>query len=212
MKHIQSRCVLIRQVWNPLPYTQPYAFAMTPCFPYFRTYFMDGQSILFQKVASLHLQLYEKRDSGKSFFLWILRNFQEHLFYRTPPGDYFWVIEFDLALSKAFHLLQKHALFISKTCFSKHDIWVSSFKSWMNEHKQTCLILSLYKNHFYLLKHAFLKLKIMLTKTYWQRFGTNLFQNYFKMIWKWLFQINLRYGLFIYSSYGLLGPYGIIMK
>ena len=26
-----------------------------------------------------------KRDSGADVFLWIFRNFQEHLFYRTPP-------------------------------------------------------------------------------------------------------------------------------
>ena len=26
-----------------------------------------------------------KRDSGAGVFLWIFRNFQEHLFYRTPP-------------------------------------------------------------------------------------------------------------------------------
>ena len=33
------------------------------------------------------LQLYKKRDSGTGVFLWILWNFQEHLFYRTPLGD-----------------------------------------------------------------------------------------------------------------------------
>ena len=31
-----------------------------------------------------------KKDSGTGVFLWILQNFQEHLFYRTPPGDCFW--------------------------------------------------------------------------------------------------------------------------
>ena len=25
-------------------------------------------------------------------FLWILQNFQERLFYRTPPRDYFWIL------------------------------------------------------------------------------------------------------------------------
>ena len=33
------------------------------------------------------LQLYQKRGSGTVFFLWILRNYQEYCFYRTPPGD-----------------------------------------------------------------------------------------------------------------------------
>ena len=39
---------------------------------------------------SLSLQLYLKRDSGTGLFLWILQNFKEHIFYRTPLGDYFW--------------------------------------------------------------------------------------------------------------------------
>ena len=31
--------------------------------------------------------------SGTGVFLWILRNFKQHLFYRTPPGDCFCLIE-----------------------------------------------------------------------------------------------------------------------
>ena len=31
-----------------------------------------------------------KRDSKTGVFLWILQNFEEHLFYRTSPGDCFW--------------------------------------------------------------------------------------------------------------------------
>ena len=37
------------------------------------------------------LQLHWKRDCDTGFFLRILRNFQEHLFYRTPLGDCFWI-------------------------------------------------------------------------------------------------------------------------
>ena len=36
------------------------------------------------------LQLYQKRNSGTGVFQWILRNFWEHPFYRTPPGNFFW--------------------------------------------------------------------------------------------------------------------------
>ena len=36
------------------------------------------------KLQASDLQLYQKRDSGTGVFLWILQNFQEHLFYRTP--------------------------------------------------------------------------------------------------------------------------------
>ena len=30
----------------------------------------------------------KKRDSGRGAFLWVLQNFQEHIFYRTPPDDF----------------------------------------------------------------------------------------------------------------------------
>ena len=44
-----------------------------------RTFILDG----------LGLQLYLKRVSGTGVFLWILRNFWENLFYRTPLGNCF---------------------------------------------------------------------------------------------------------------------------
>ena len=50
----------------------------------------------FAKFTGKHLckslffnKLYSKRDPGTGVFLWILRNFLEHLFYRTSPGDCF---------------------------------------------------------------------------------------------------------------------------
>ena len=46
------------------------------------------QNLFFNKAESL--QLYWKRGSGTDVFLWISRNFSEHLFDRTPPGDCFW--------------------------------------------------------------------------------------------------------------------------
>ena len=42
------------------------------------------QSLFFNKVAGLGLRPYLKRGSGRSVFLEILRNFQEHFFNRTP--------------------------------------------------------------------------------------------------------------------------------
>ena len=44
---------------------------------------------LFNKVAVLNLELYQKRDTGTGIFLWIFRNFQEYLFYKTPLDDCF---------------------------------------------------------------------------------------------------------------------------
>ena len=52
-----------------------------------------SQNLFFNKVASWGLQLYYKRDSGTAFFLGILRNFLEHLFYTTPLGDCFLSVE-----------------------------------------------------------------------------------------------------------------------
>ena len=43
-------------------------------------------------IMGLHtsgLQLYWGGDSGAGAYLWILRNFYEHIFYRTPLGDCF---------------------------------------------------------------------------------------------------------------------------
>ena len=47
---------------------------------------------LLKKSSGLGLQLCEKIDSGTGVFLWILRNFWDYLFYRTPLGDCFWNI------------------------------------------------------------------------------------------------------------------------
>ena len=43
---------------------------------------------LFNKVAALSLQLYQKGNSGADVFLWVLRNSKEHLFLQTlsPPA------------------------------------------------------------------------------------------------------------------------------
>ena len=43
----------------------------------------------FIKLQASGLQRYKKRNSGIGVFLWILRNFQGHLFYRTPLDDCF---------------------------------------------------------------------------------------------------------------------------
>ena len=45
------------------------------------------QSLFFNKVADLRLATFLKRGSGIGVFLWFLRNFLEHPFYRTPLDD-----------------------------------------------------------------------------------------------------------------------------
>ena len=46
------------------------------------------------KLQISGLQLYYKRDSGIGALLWFLRNFSEQLFYRTSPGDCFYLLHF----------------------------------------------------------------------------------------------------------------------
>ena len=48
------------------------------------------QSLFLKKVAILRPATFLKRDPGTGVFLWILRNFLEHLFHRTPLDDCFW--------------------------------------------------------------------------------------------------------------------------
>ena len=50
------------------------------------------RSLFFNKVAGLRPATLLKRDSGTVVFLWILRNFQEHLLYRTLLDDCFYVL------------------------------------------------------------------------------------------------------------------------
>ena len=49
------------------------------------------QGLVLNKVSGqlqvLASNFIKKRDSGTEVFLWILQNFSEHLFNRTPPGD-----------------------------------------------------------------------------------------------------------------------------
>ena len=61
------------------------------------------QSLFFNKVAGLSLQLYKKRDSGTGVFLQILRNFKEHLLLQTTSE----------------RLLLKKTLSLKLTSFSK---------------------------------------------------------------------------------------------
>ena len=60
------------------------------------------QSLFFNKVAGLSLQLYWKRDSVTGVFLWILQNCHEHLFYRTALDGCFWVASTTLPKMKFF--------------------------------------------------------------------------------------------------------------
>ena len=51
--------------------------------------------------------LLKKKDSGTGVSLWILQNFQGHLFYRTPLDDCFWLFPFLLNWGNASSLKLK---------------------------------------------------------------------------------------------------------
>ena len=46
------------------------------------------QSLFFSKATGLRPAILFKKSPGAGVFRWILRNFSEHLFYRTPLGGY----------------------------------------------------------------------------------------------------------------------------
>ena len=60
------------------------------------------QSLFFNKVAGWKPATLLKKDFGIGVFLWILRNFLEHLFYRTPLENCFRSFEVSLNFTKIY--------------------------------------------------------------------------------------------------------------
>ena len=48
------------------------------------------QCLFFNKVRNEACNFVKKRECGTGVFLWMLQNFYEDRFYRTPLGDYLW--------------------------------------------------------------------------------------------------------------------------
>ena len=53
-------------------------------------------NLFFTKVSSLRPTTLLKKRLHHRFFLWIMRNFYEHVFYRTPPDDCFWIFQWGI--------------------------------------------------------------------------------------------------------------------
>ena len=53
------------------------------------------RNIFFTKFAGFRLEALLKRESDKITSLWIVQNFQKHLFYRTTSGDCFCLMEYE---------------------------------------------------------------------------------------------------------------------
>ena len=53
-------------------------------------YKKGGLNNFLKFFQSLFFQLFKNKNSVIGALLWILRNFQEHFFYRTPTGDGIW--------------------------------------------------------------------------------------------------------------------------
>ena len=102
------------------------------------------QSLFLIKLQAWDLQLYQIRDSDAGIFLWILRNFSEHLLYRTPSIDCFWniiwknnmrwlnpnsfcILVFFLLINKV-TALSCRVFFLVCMTISNHHIWMCSAK------------------------------------------------------------------------------------
>ena len=94
---------------------------------------------LFNKVVGLVPVTSLKRDSGIGVFLWILRNFQKHLFYRTPLALLLLTNEYSQSVS--YFLLQHYfseCMFLFVFCL---------FYCWFFDF--TCVLLILYNYQKY---------------------------------------------------------------
>ena len=93
------------------------------------------QRFYFNKVVGLSLQLYWNRDSGKSVFLWILRNFWEHLFLQNTSNSCFcsklmgtWAHAYKTIKNYGFLRIILTWFFLTKTFknFIKHNLFIQN--------------------------------------------------------------------------------------
>ena len=111
----------------------------------------------FKKLQAWGLQLYQKRDSGTGAFFWILWNFYEHLFRRTPLDDCFWKWLFCALLKILENCLSR------SVTFSKLVNWISTTLQNMNSfsicfqrlwvHLGTVLLWNTYLQNMYFVEH-----------------------------------------------------------
>ena len=100
-------------------------------------------SLFYNKLAGLRPQLYQKRECNTAVFLWILPNFYEQLFYRTPQL----AASVPLCRQKSNHLLWRFCSMFFQyrnesnylqcksnrlvTIWGEHCLWKShNFKIW----------------------------------------------------------------------------------
>ena len=83
------------------------------------------QGLFLIKLQSLGLRLYYKGDSGTGVFLWILQNFKEYLFYRTPLDNCFCNKGLPDRLTSNVKLLAEGTPFIFSVA---HDISLSAIE------------------------------------------------------------------------------------
>ena len=100
--------------------------------------------VFYYEVASLQPASFLKRDSNTSAFLWSLRNYFEHLFWRTSANDCLWRCSIKkLFLKTLLYLQDKHVniLWLLKTLVLEslfNPEYCEIFKStYFEEHLQT---------------------------------------------------------------------------
>ena len=88
------------------------------------------QSLFFNKVAVL------RPATGTGVFLWILRNFQEQVFYRAPPGDCFWFLTHSWVITTISKETQYAVSVLQHACFP----WkIPAFFLWHEAQIFSCL-------------------------------------------------------------------------
>ena len=118
-----------------------------------------------------------KRDSGTGVFLWILRNFWEHLFYRTPLDDCFYFVQYLKNFVLVFRISRKqfqkqqsrevccpvNLLHIFRTPFSRntYEQLLLQFETEVLQNPLKKLVISVLNYHKFKKKNCFFHLKLV---------------------------------------------------
>ena len=86
--------------------------------------------LFFNTASDLSLKFCSKRDSATAAFLWILRNLQEHPFYRTCPGDRF-------SRSRNLKFLRKVVVFSVQNSFGNSDVKHIKFRESFSSYNES---------------------------------------------------------------------------
>ena len=92
-----------------------------------------NQSLFLNKVGGWELQVDLKRGSDTFVFLWIVRKFEGHLFYGTPPESCFWKwMFFKISVLMSNWLYGPNTWKISVKKFNENGTLSQAYFHWFN--------------------------------------------------------------------------------